>query len=333
MIEEVPKFDNVKIALIAKQLFNIEGVITELVSFEDQNALITGSKSRYVFKIANKRWPVEFLNMQHQVMDYLAITLPDLSFSKPIISSEGSSLLTIDGFTVRILSFLEGEIFANVEKSADLYHDAGQFLGRFSTAMQGYTHPAAHRDDDFWNLDNVISCKVYLDEVDNLDTRDRIDRLFKVYEKDIMPVVKGLRKAVIHGDANEQNYLVNKVNVNKIAGLIDFGEMIYASQVNDLAIALAYLLLGEEDTEMASAQIITGYCKEFPLNDDELSIIYYLAAMRLVTNITMTSHEAKKHPDNTYILISQGAACILLKKLEDEGYILSKDTNTQSMRN
>lgn len=330
MIEEVPKFNNEKIANIAKQLYDIEGVITELVSFEDQNALITCSSARYVFKIANKRWPVEFLDMQHQVMEHLTVSLPDLSFSKPIVSSEGSSLITIDGFTVRILSFLEGEIFAKAKKSADLYHHAGQFLGRFSTAMQNYAHPAAQRDDDLWNLDNVISCKVYLDEVADLDTRDRINRLFTVYENDIMPVVKGLRKAVIHGDANEQNFLVDKVQVNKISGLIDFGEMIYASQINDLAIALAYLLLDEEDIKMASAQIIAGYCKEFILEDKELSIIYYLAAMRLVTNITMTSHEAKKHPGNTYILISQGAACILLKKLEDEGYILSKD-NTPSL--
>jgi hypothetical protein len=46
-------------------------------------------------------------------------------------------------------------------------------------------------------------------------------------------------------------------------------------------------------------------------------------AMRLVTNITMTSHSAKLFPDNEYILISQKPARALLKKLEEEKYILA----------
>lgn len=45
--------------------------------------------------------------------------------------------------------------------------------------------------------------------------------------------------------------------------------------------------------------------------------------MRLVTSIIMTSHSAKLFPENKYILISQQSARALLKKLEDEKYILA----------
>ena len=69
--------------------------------------------------------------------------------------------------------------------------------------------------------------------------------------------------------------------------------------------------------------MIEGYDREFKITDDEREIIYYLVAMRLVTSIIMTSHSAKLFPENEYILISQKSARALLKKLEDEKYILA----------
>ena len=141
-------------------------------------------------------------------------------------------------------------------------------------------------------------------------------------KKKILPKLDSLRKAVIHGDANEQNFLITPDNPTKIAGLIDFGELQFASQINDLAITLAYALLDEDDIAMASSKIIESYDREFKLEDMERDILYDLMAMRLVTNITMTSHSAKMFPDNKYILTSQKSARELLKKLEDEKYIL-----------
>ena len=72
---------------------------------------------------------------------------------------------------------------------------------------------------------------------------------------------------------------------------------------------------------MAANNIIDGYTREFPLEEAEIDIQYHLMAMRLVTTITMTSHSAKQHPNNKYILISQKPSRALLKKLEDENII------------
>ncbi len=190
--------------------------------------------------------------------------------------------------------------------------------------MQSFVFDGIDGADMLWKLDNVIACKDYLSEVTDLDTRDRIARLFDVYEKEIMPKLPDLRKAVIHNDANEQNLIVAPTEPDKIYGLIDFGEVQYGSQVNELAVALAYGLLGEDDFEMGANNIIEGYVDEFPLEKRELEMHYYLMAMRLVINITMTSHSAKQQPNNNYILVSQAAARVLLKRLEDEGYILTE---------
>ena len=322
MVEQVPNFDNDLIARIAKEHYGIEGKISSFVSFDDQNALIKTSTDKYVLKIANKKWSPNFVQMQSAVLDHLKAKAPQLTLPAVIKTVSGEKMVIIDGFPVRLLSFVEGEVLAKTPRSPELYRDVGRFLGEFSTAMQDFAPTTSDGPDELWKLDKVIGCKRYLNDVIDLDTRDRIGRLFDVYEKDIMPKLSGLRKAVIHSDANEQNFLINPKNPTKICGLIDFGEMQYASQINDLAITLAYSLLGEDDIAMASENIIEGYEKEFEILDEEREILIYLMAMRLVTTITMSSYSSKLHPENEYILIAQKPAVILLKKLEDEKYIL-----------
>ena len=323
MSDQVPNFTNESIARILLELYGLEGDISPLVSFEDQNALIKTSGETYVFKIANQKWSHEFLQMQTNVLVYLKERAPELVFPDIVKTFQGQSITYVDGFGIRLLTYLEGDLYTHTPKSPELYQDIGRFMGQFSAAMVNYSAEVEEGSDELWKLDNVMACKDYLSEVLDADAKDRIARLYDVYEEKILPKLSGLRKAVIHGDANEQNILVASDNPKKVSGLIDFGEMQWASQINDLAITLAYSLLGEEDIAMASEKIIEGYDNEFKLLKEEREILYYLMAMRLVTNITMTSYAARLFPENVYILIAQKPARALLKKLENEKYILA----------
>ena len=325
MKDQVPNFNNQSIQNILKKYYDIEGEIKSLVSFEDQNARISTKDEKYVLKISNKKWSQKFVQMQTEVLDHLKKEAPELSFPSIINANNGKGTIFVEGFAVRLLTYLEGDLLTNIPRTPELYRDVGRFLGQFSKAMKSYSAPPnSDGSDKLWKLDKVLACKEYLPEVIDEDARDRIARLFEVYEKNIVPKLSSFRKAVIHGDANEQNFLINPADPKKITGLIDFGEMQYGCQINDLAITLAYGLLGENDIKMASKEIISGYEKEFPIEDKERKILYYLMAMRLVTNIIMTSLAAKQQPDNEYILISQGPARALLKRLEQENYIQLK---------
>lgn len=323
MTYQVPDFDPQAISAILLENYGLAGEITPFVSFEDQNAMIDSEKGKFVLKIANKAWAPNFIQMQTDVLNHLGKNAPNLTLPSVIKSINGDDMIQVDGFTMRLLSFLEGEVLDKTIRTPALYHDIGRFLGEFSKGMVGFDHPGRDGSDPNWKLDNVLACKKYLPEVVDEDTRDRIARLYDYYEENIVPVLKTLRKAVLHGDANEQNFLILPDQPDRIAGLIDFGEMQYGAQANELAITMAYSLLNEDDIKMASESMIAGYVAEFELFSEELDIIYYLAAMRLVTNITMTSHQSKQQPDNEYILIAQGPAKKLLKRLEDEKYIMS----------
>ena len=75
MPSQVPNFDNETIARLALELYGIEGEISSLVSYEDQNARIKTSSGSYVFKIANKRWVIEELHMQTEALEHLRATV------------------------------------------------------------------------------------------------------------------------------------------------------------------------------------------------------------------------------------------------------------------
>ena len=256
MPDEVPHFDNEAIANLAVDLYGIDGEISSLASYEDQNACIKTSGGNYVLKIANKRRAIEGLHMQTEVLEHLRTAAPELGLPRVVPTKSGETLKVVDGFAVRLLTFLEGNPFSVAHRSPELYLDLGRFLGRFTRAMQGYAHPAAHRPVDLWNLDNVIACKAYLPDVADEDVRARVERFYGIYEKNTRPKLQYLRKSVIHNDVNEQNLLVASDGAAKITGLIDFGDMVFGTLINELAITLAYALLGENDIEMAARNII-----------------------------------------------------------------------------
>ena len=65
-----------------------------------------------------------------------------------------------------------------------------------------------------------------------------------------------LPHSLIHGDANDENVLVDR---GRVTGLIDFGDCLRNPTVCDLAIALTYALLELPDPLGAGAEIVGAY--------------------------------------------------------------------------
>jgi Ser/Thr protein kinase RdoA (MazF antagonist) len=315
-LDEVPNFAAKQIADIALKWYGIEGKIDSLVSFEDQNARIKTSKGSFVLKIANKRWPEEDLNVQNLLLDHLKTTAPKITWPKVVPTVSGQTMFKVNGFDVRLLTYVEGVVLADSERSSALNYSIGNTIGQFSKAVQSFHHPVAVKPEDYWNLDNVMACKYFLQDVKDGETRSLIDKFFRHYEAHVSPKIKNLPKGIIHGDANEHNLIVSEEDPTKIVGLIDFGDLQKASHINDLAITLAYSLLDEKDINATAREIINGFRESFRIEDMEFDVLFDLVAMRLITSIILTSNRAKKFPENTYITTSQKSAIQLLKKLE-----------------
>ena len=183
---------------------------------------------------------------------------------------------------IRLLSYLEGKLYCKVEKTPDSLQLMGDFLGRLSQSLCCFGHKGTHRDNFLWNLDNAINCKAYLSHIEDDQNRIMLGQLFERYEKSVLPRLKCCRSAVIHNDVNDNNIIVLSDSQNLNFGLIDFGDLCFGRQINELAVAMAYLLQGEENLYRACQQVVSAYHKQFPLFEHELDVLFDLITMRLV---------------------------------------------------
>ncbi len=312
-----PAFSTEELSKIAQDYFNEGGTIKPLVSERDQNARLINNDGEYVLKVANKAEDRELIEFQNAVLNHVALLDPSLAIPTVKKGKEGQEIFDHDGYGIRLISFLEGDIFNGATKSVALYYDLGRFMGRFSSAMQSFGHIKAHQPDFLWNLDNALFSKQYINDIEDKKVKSLIEYYYDRYEQKVAPRLRKMRSAVIHSDANDYNLVVQG---DKISGLIDFGDMLFAKQINELAIVLAYAILDVDDLFAVSNAVIDGYTKQFALTEDELEILFDLAAMRLVMSVCISSNRVTKASSDThkeYLIITQAPAIKALKRLKD----------------
>jgi len=210
---------------------------------------------------------------------------------------------------VRLVTYLPGVPLAEIKPhTPGLLHDLGHKLGQLSRALADFDHPAVHRDFH-WDLANGNRV---INEYGPLIEDAKLREL--VLKCRFEPATE-LRRSVIHGDANDYNVLVDPESMT-VSGLIDFGDMVYSYTVGDLAIALAYVVLGEGDTH----DVIAGYTREFGLLDEEREALWPLVRLRLAMSICIAAHQIRQQPENEYLRISQKAIEKTLPRIFTDEY-------------
>lgn len=274
-----------------------------LPSERDQNFLLTDdSGQQFVLKIANRLESCAFLEAQNAVMDYLAERVP---FCQRVVGE----IAEFDGHFVRVVTYLPGVPLAEIKPhTPGLLQDFGQKLGQLSRALADFDHPAVHRDFH-WDLANgnrIVN--EYAPLIQDADLR-------KLVLKCRFEPETELRRSVIHGDANDYNVLVDPETMT-VSGLIDFGDMVYSYTVGDLAIALAYVVLGEGDPR----DLLAGYTSEFVLLDEERESLWPLVRLRLAMSVCLAAHQQRQQPENKYLGISQKAIEKTLPRMFTDEY-------------
>ncbi|MDP2290739.1 MAG: aminotransferase class III-fold pyridoxal phosphate-dependent enzyme [Actinomycetota bacterium] len=299
-----PAFTDDEVARIAADAFGISGPLRTLHSERDQNVHV----GAHVVKIANAAEDRPALELHHAALAHLALTDPTLPLPRVV----APGIVEHGGHLVRAVSFLPGTPYATVPHTAALRAELGRFMGRVSKGLCGFGHPAAHRPHFLWNLDHAQAVRPWVADIVDPEDRAVVETAFRRHQQRVVPLLTHLRGAVVHHDANDYNVLVDH---GSVSGLIDFGDMVFARQVNEVAVTLAYALLDTNDVVAAGRDVIAAYVGEFALTDDELRVVYDLAATRLAMSVAISSHRSHEFPDNEYLLISQAPALRLLRKL------------------
>lgn len=319
LAEPKPDLSIADLEALALRLYGLSGRARILQSERDLNALIESASGRFVLKVVNAAEDPAQLDLQDAALSHLALVgatgVPRLV---PLCDGRVRGEVQAGGRTcaVRMVGWIEGTLFSGVPRSPAQLTALGGLVGRLSRALQGFGHPAAHREGFAWALDQVAALSGHVGDIADPDRRAMVARLFARYEERIAPRLPGLRVSVLHQDANDNNIIVDPADFDRVIGLIDFGDMCHGRTVNELAITLAYAVLGAVDVYATMRHVIAGYVAEFPLTGAEADVLYDLMRMRLAASVCISSRQAGLHPENDYLTISQEPAFALLERLD-----------------
>lgn len=313
-------------ALVAR-LYGIDGSVSPLAGERDQNcAVASADGTRYVFKISNPSEPVALVDFQIAALEHIARTSPSQPVPRVVRTLDDHTRDTVtlaDGArtTVRMYTYLQGIQIRETPRTAAQRVAMGRGLAELNLALSGFTHPAATHDL-LWNVSAAHRLTVQLASLIDGPRRALAQSFMTRFTDLVLPRLPALRAQVIHNDYHLYNVLVDPDDQARITGIIDFGDMLYAPLVGEVATAAAFHMTGNADPFEGPAQFVGAYQAVLPLTNPEQEIVADLMATRQLVTALISEWRALRYPENrAYIMRHNPAAWEALSQMAD----LSRD--------
>jgi Ser/Thr protein kinase RdoA (MazF antagonist) len=227
------------------------------------------------------------------------------------------------------ITWLDGRPLATaVRRSPELWRDLGQEIGGSTPRWRTSTiRRFIAISTGIWQrtLDRRIEPTLAPRPV----VAPALDRLIGQFDERTAPLLADLPRAAIHNDLNDHNVLVGadddvERSGQRIAGIVDFGDMVHSYRVGNVAIAIAYAVLGARDPLTVAASIVRGYSSAVTLSNIELEALYGLIALRLCASACIAVEQTRLRPDNAYLAVSQASIRDTLPLLADIPFKLAE---------
>jgi Ser/Thr protein kinase RdoA (MazF antagonist) len=298
-------------ASLVGQHFGLTGPLSPLTSERDLNYRLTTPAGGYVVKLANPAEPAAVTRFQTLALIHLeGTTLP---VPRMVRTLDGATEVATPHGILRLLTYLEGHPMHLTPRSLGQAAAMGRMAARLSLGLQGFSHPAADHVLQ-WDIKRAASLRPLLPFV-SADLRPLATEVLDRFDRDLAPLLPGLRAQVVHNDLNPHNVLVDPADPAQITGVLDFGDMVQTPLICDAAVAASYQI----DPAQAWQSLQTfaaAYHATLPLADEEARLLPDLTATRMLTTLAVASARAARYPDNAaYILRNVPAATAGLQAL------------------
>ncbi len=309
-----PQMAQADLAALVAQHYGLRGPLRALTSERDLNLHLATPEQGYVIKLANPAEPAEVTDFQTRAL--LHLQAAGLPVPRLIRSLDGQTQVPTPQGILRVLTYLEGTPQHLTPRSDAQAADLARMAARLALGLQGFSHPAA----DYvlqWDLKQAAALQPLLPAIADPALRDLAAATLARYNADIAPALPDLRWQVVHNDLNPHNVLCAPDAPDRIAGVLDFGDMVRTPLICDVAIAAAYQL-----DPRAPLHSLTTFARAYhavlPLTATERALLPDLAATRMLTTIAITSARAARYPENAaYILRNFAAARVGLIALAE----------------
>ena len=149
--------------------------------------------NKFVVKISNPSEKKSFLELQDFVLDKLKFTKIHHYIPKKIHNKIKFYLdINKRKYFVRILTFIDGKMYAEIKHNAALEKSLGNFLGLLSTSLKNIGHPASFRTFE-WDPSNIEWIKNEINIFENEDDKQNILSVLNEYNNFVKNNKKNLK--------------------------------------------------------------------------------------------------------------------------------------------
>lgn len=290
---------------LALDEFGIRGQAERLTGERDENFWIrTEDGPGYVLKVANAAESPEVTDLQIAALQHIEQSDPSLPCARVLHCKDGRTQTRFSdesgaARTVVLYSFLPGKPLLHARRSPPQRVACGRLLARLGHALRDFDHPASRRAL-MWDLRRLPELQGLLREIPGLLEAEFIRAFLAEFAAQISPRLARLRSQFIHNDFNARNVIVDPTDESRVVGAIDFGDSVHTALVADVAVGVIGQLATPETADESIREFVRAYCEVEPLSSEELAILPWLVAGRIVQNVVITSWYRARTPGGTH---------------------------------
>ncbi|MCH8322985.1 MAG: phosphotransferase [Proteobacteria bacterium] len=289
-----PTFNVADVAEKVAKAYGLRGQWEPLTGERDQNFQLTTEDGRkFVVKIAGPDEDPDVADFQVQALLYLEKGSPQIPVPRIIRTKGGNVLSEISNskevkHALRVVTYLDGIPYGRgAFPDAQNLQKIGAFQGGVVKALAGFEHKAS-RHFMPWNLSNgiAVSRDLWAEAAD--DVKTLAAPLLHRLRHEVLPKLNAGRSQIIHNDGHPYNLLRADAVSMDVVGLIDFGDMVYAPIINELAVsATTFYRWSNEDLNTVE-NLLIGFHSKHPLSDTEVSLLWDAMTLRAIITILLS---------------------------------------------
>ncbi len=307
-------------AEILSRDYRIGGRLAPLPGYHDRNFRVrTDGGGDLILKVMHQGCDPDLVDMQCAALDHIAVRAPDLPVAGIVRRLDGRLHGTCqdDSGAVSLVwlqTAMPGTVYADFKpQSAALRRSLGARAAELDRALADFGHLALTRHIK-WDLQLADWIAERFDAIEDPDRRAIVARIVEIFSE-VREALAAETSVPIHNDLNDHNILVagSAAGPATVSGLIDFGDMIAAPIVCELAIAGAYTVFGQDRPARALADLVAGYHGVSPLTAAQLDLIWPLLLTRLAVSVVTSALRGPKRHGDVYAVISEAPAWRILE--------------------
>jgi 4-aminobutyrate aminotransferase-like enzyme/Ser/Thr protein kinase RdoA (MazF antagonist)/biotin carboxyl carrier protein len=267
----------------------------------DRNYRVRTTDNTYLAKLQLRGADRDEQQWQEDILLHLADEDLDVPVPTVVRTTTGATSLSIDSGPeqgrLRLFDWVSGIELAKVaEHSNVLLRQIGSTAARITQALESFTAPDLH-STHHWDVTNSrAAIEVCLADDPSLAEKSFV-RIVLAWFDAIAPRLADLPMSMVHHDLNDNNILVTANDTTqKVSGVLDFNDALYTVRVSELAIAGAYAMLRKPDPLAALGHVVAGYNEVTTLSDDEIEMVFPLAAARLCVQMLTWTTRGRTDP-------------------------------------